>query len=1049
MKKNVFKLALLTFISFSLQAYSQETTLKDSISPQDFEEVFSIPEVVVTALGVKKEVKKLGYDVTEVKGDDVSKVRASNPLEALSGKVAGLNVGASTEMLGKPQIVLRGSKDLLYIIDGVPISSDTWNLNANDIESYSILKGPNAAALYGSRGINGAIVITTKKGTKDKKGWSVEYSNTTMYEVGFTAVPETQAEYGLGTGYRYSYGDVLYDTGQRLPTWGPRFEGQLIKQYDSPWDASRGFREPTPWNAKGKRNFENFTQIGVISTNNISIASSGKDYDLRVSYNHLFQKGTFPNTKLNADNFNINTNYRLSDRLTVDASLNFNLQHTPNIPDVNYGPNSYMYMFKVYGSAHYDVNDIRNYYQGPQGVQNLVQYSPEYGRLNNPWFMANEWLRSHQKTDIYGYLRASYKISDRLNISLRSQVTTWNQTRTERVPGSTNLNDYVPWYTFGWYGDYREDKRELLENNTDLIVNYNQKLGGWDISTLGGVNMRLFQYNSSWATTKGLAIPNLYSLSNTKAPGLNYSWGSEMKVYSAFYSLDFGYKKYFNINTTGRVDNLSTLRKGNNTFFYSSASISSVLTDYIKFGKGISYLKVRASFANVKGALTSSTIGSAYEATTGLSTGAGTRGGGRGLLGYGAELRTSYDGPTYSNQNSYTSNTYYGGLPSVDFSSTAANSNLQPFQRISYEVGLDAKFLRNRLGLDFTYFRTINGPQIFEISNAPSVGQSKHNINGLTTLNQGFEVSLFAHVIKNTKDGFNWRLNANWSTYKETLKDIAPGYDEIWINGSSYRRGDRLDAYYGKKFVRDGSGNVVHNSAGLIYQSPSGDNQKGFLGNLNPDFSIGITNTLSYKNFELRFQWDARVGGKIYDFMHSQTLNGGTGIETTTGEFGDARRKEWESIKANGTITPSYVGNGVVIVSGTPKFKNGQITNLDELTFAKNTTAVALQSYITGNNGLYGNEEYFMIDRTYVKLREASFTYSFPSKFLEKSGIQGLSISLVGRNLLYFAQRKDMDLDAFPAGFNATDRSAGGSKGDVNLQSSSTRNIGFSLNLKF
>jgi len=1048
-KKNVFKIALLTFLSFSLQSYSQETTKKDSTSTENFEEVFAIPEVVVTALGIKKEVKKLGYGVTEIKGDDVSKVRASNPLEALSGKVAGLNVGASTEMLGKPEIVLRGSKDLLYVIDGVPISSDTWNLNPNDIESYSILKGPNAAALYGSRGINGAIVITTKKGTKDKKGWSVEYSNTTMYDFGFTAIPETQTEYGMGTGYRYSYGDVLYDTGQRLPTWGPRFEGQLIKQYDSPWDPVNNFREATPWTARGKRNFENFTQVGVVSTNNISISASGKDYNLRASYNHLFQQGMFPNTKLNADNFNINVNYNLSDRLTVDGSLNFNLQYTPNIPDVNYGPNSYMYMFKVYGSAHYDVNDLRDIYKGPQGVQNLMQYSPEYGRLNSAWFMADKWLRGHQKTDVYGYLRANYKVSDRLSVSLRSQVSTWNQTRTESVPASTNLNDYVPWYTFGWYGDYREDKRELLENNTDLIANYNQKIGGFDISTLGGVNMRLFQYNSSWATTKGLAIPNLYTLSNTKAPGLNYSWGSEMKVYSAFYSVDFGYKKYFNINTTGRVDNLSTLRKGNNTFFYSSASISTVLTDYIKFGKGISYLKLRASFANVKGALTSPTIGSAYEATTGFSTGAGSRAGGRGLLGYGAEIRTSYDGPTYSNQNSYTSNTYYNGLPSVDFSQTAANRDLQPFQRISYEAGFDAKFLRNRIGLDFTYFRTINGPQIFEIENAPSVGQTKHNINGLTTLNQGFEISLNAHIIKHTGNGFNWRVNANWSTYKETLKDIAPGYDEIWLNGNNYRRGDRLDAYYGKKFVRDGSGNIVHNAAGLIYQAPSGNEQNGFLGNLNPDFSIGITNNFSYKNFELNFQWDARVGGKIYDFMYSQTMNGGTGIETTTGEFGDARRREWESMKANGTITPSYVGNGVVIVSGTPRFQNGQITNLDELTFAQNTTPVALQSYITGNNGLYGNEEYFMIDRTYVKLREASLTYNLPTKFLEKSGLQAVSFSLVGRNLLYFAQRRDMDLDTFPSGFNATDRTAGGTKGNVGLQSSSTRNIGFSLNLKF
>ncbi|MBB5634441.1 TonB-linked SusC/RagA family outer membrane protein [Pedobacter cryoconitis] len=999
----------------------------------------ALAEVVVTALGIKKDVRKVGYSVTELKGDDVNKVRSANPLNALAGKVAGLSIGASTEMLGRPEIVLRGSKDLLYVVDGVPINSDTWNISPDDIESYTILKGPNAAALYGSRGINGAIVITSKHGTKDAKGWSIDFNSTNMFDTGFIALPESQYEYGRGTGFKYAYGNVLYDNGQRLPEWGPRFEGQQIQQYDSSWDPITQTRGTTPWLARGKKNFENFIQTGLTSTNNISVAASGDKYDMRLSYSHLYQKGIFPNTKLNGDNLNLNLGYNVNKRLKIEGNLNLSVQYTPNIPDVNYGPNSYTYMFKVYGSSDYDIRDLEDIYKGPQGVPNLTQYSAEYGRLNSAWFMAKEWLRSHQKTDVYGYLKATYKFNDDLTLSARSQVTTWNQARTEKVPPSTNLNDYIAWYKFGWYGDYREDNRNVLENNTDVLLSYNKKVSDWNFSALAGASMRSFKYTSNWATTKGLAIPKLYSLSNTLAPSLNYTWGSAMQVYSGYYSADIGYKNYFNINTTGRVDNLSTLPKGNNTFFYPSASISTVLTDFAKLPEFVSFLKLRASVADVKGGLTSATIGSAYMGVTGKTLNAG-------LLNYGSELYTSYDGPTYANQNSYSINSYYNGLPAANYSDVIANTTLKPYNRLSYEGGFDLKFFKNRLGIDATYFRTINGPQIYALDIAPSTGFKQHNINGITTLNQGFEISLNAAVIKNP-GGFNWDINANWSTYKETLKAIYGDEKVLNLNGHGYKVGERLDAYYGRTLVRDGNGNIVHTSAGLIYQAPSGDNQNGFLGNLNPDYSIGISNRFSYKSWGLNFQWDGRIGGKIFDFTYAQTMNGGTGIETASGAFGDSRLAEWNSLKNTGTAVPAYVGQGVVITSGTPKFDKGQITNLNELTFAPNTKAVTTQSYITGSNGLYGNTEYFMVDRSFAKLREVSLSYSLPEKLLKRSFLKAATIALVGRNLLYFAKRKDMDMDSYASGFNATDRSANGGKGNVGLQSSSTRTIGFNLTL--
>jgi TonB-dependent SusC/RagA subfamily outer membrane receptor len=618
-------------------------------------------------------------------------------------------------MLGRPELVLRGSKDLLFVVDGVPVNTDTWNISPDDIESYTVLKGTNASALYGFRGLNGAIVITTKRGSKDKKGWQVDVNSSTMFENGFIAVPESQSEYGRGTNYTYSYGDVLYDNKQRLPEWGPRFEGQLIKQYNSPYDIVTGIRTATPWTAKGKNNFENFMQTGVINTNNISLAGATEKSDVRISVSNMDQKGMSPNTKLNSYNLAVNGGYNISKKLRLEASLNLNKQYSPNIPDVNYGPNSYIYMFKVYGSSDYDINDLKDIYKGPQGVQNLIPYAQEYGRENSAWFMAKKWLRSHDKTDVNGYIKASYKVNNDLSFNLRSQISTWSQLRTEQVPAGTNLNTYTPWYYFGWYGDYHEDSRRLTENNTDLTANFDKKVGQIGISALAGVSERSFTYNSFWGTTKALAIPNLYVLSNSKDAALSYTWNSRMQVYSAFYSVDLSLSKYATLSHTGRVDQLSTLPNGNNTFYYPSISLSSVLTDYMHLPTFISFAKLRGSFADVKGGLTQATIPSAFTAITGLSTNGG-------LLGYGSDLYSSYDGPSYANQNAYAFQSYYGGTPSVGYSNTIANSTLKPFDRTSYEGGIDLKFVKNRLGFDFTYFTSFNGPQIYALPVASSTG---------------------------------------------------------------------------------------------------------------------------------------------------------------------------------------------------------------------------------------------------------------------------------------------------------------------------------------
>ncbi len=1001
-----------------------------------------LTDVVVTALGIRKETKKIGYATTNIKGEDLVKARDVNGVQSLIGKVAGLTIGASAEMLSKPQVVLRGSTDLLYVVDGVPINSDTWNFSPDDVESYNILKGPNAAALYGFRGINGAIIITTKRGSKERKGWQIDVNSSNMIEKGFITEPQSQTQYGRGTKYVYSYGDRLYDNAQRLQEYGPRFEGQLIKQYDSPYDPTTGIRTATPWLARGADNFHKFMEAGILSTNNVSLSASGDKYDIRMSYSHTYQKGTAPNTWVNFDNMNINTGYNFTDRLRLEGNMNLNLQYSPNIPDASYGPNSYVYMFKVYGSADYDINDLKNIYKGPMGVNNLTQYAPEYGRENSAWFIADKWLRTHNKTDVYAYLKLSYKVSPSINVSVRSQVTTWSQLRTEIVPASTNLNTYLPWYYFGWYGDYREDRRNVLENNTDVLGTYNKKVSNnWTLSANLGASSRAFNYNSFYGTTKDLAIPNVYSLSNSINPALSYTYGSKMQVFSGYGSFDASYKKFFTIAATGRVDNLSTLPTGYNTFFYPSVSASSVLTDYLDLPKVISFFKIRASYADVKGGLTSSTVPSAYTAITGISTGT--------LLGYGTDLYSSYDGPTYTNQNTYSIASYYNGTTSVNYSNTIANPTLKPFDVQSLELGTDIRFFNNRLGFDMTYFRTINGPLIYQLGVAPSTGFYSQNVNGITSLKNGFEIAMNASPIKN-RGGFSWDVNINWATYKETLKVIYGNESYLAINGHNYTVGERLDNFYSTKFVRDGAGNIV-NAAGVPISAPSlSDNSnRGLIGHLNPDFTFGVSNKVSYKSFSLSFQFDGRIGGKIYDRVLYQGNNGGTSIESASGAFGVARLADWNVAKGNGGTLPStypgsYVGQGVVIASGTPHYTNGQIDNMSSLTFATNTTPTTVQNYLS--SGIGSNfDEYYMVDRSFVKLREVSLSYNLPAKFVNKKLFKAVSVSLVGRNLLYFAKRQDFDIEQYASGFNIADRSVGGTS-STDLQSAVARRFGFNLN---
>jgi TonB-linked SusC/RagA family outer membrane protein len=992
-------------------------------------------DVVVTALGIKKETKRIGYATQEVKGEDLTKARDANPFTGLTGKVAGLSVGPNAELLRKPLVLLRGTEITLYVVDGIPISSDTWNLSPDDIDTYTILKGPSAAALYGSRAQNGAILITTKKGGK-KKGFSIEFNSSNVFDKGFLAFPRTQDSYGAGENTYYQFvdgkGGAPGGVDGDYDVWGPYFNGQLIPQYDSPVDPITGIRKGTPWVARGKDNLKRFLQTGFQTTNNLALNAVGDNYSLRFSLSHSYQKSYIPNNYLNITNFNMYGSFNPSTRLKLEANLNFNRQYTPNFPDVDYGPNSLIYNVAVWTGADWNIDDMKNYWQpGKVGVQSIFA---EYQRYHNPYFQVYEWLRGHYKNDIYGYLSANYKIDNHLNATFRSQITTYNLLRSEKMPFSAH-----PYGREGNQGDYREDRRNMFENNTELQLNFNYTVKKLvNLSGLVGGNVRSFNYNSNWTSTDYLNVPNVYSFSNSKNAVQSSSFVADMRVLSAYYSVDATIGKWATISTTGRVDKSSALPVDNNTFFYPSVSVASVISDYVKLPEVISFLKVRGTYATVRADATSSTVGPAPFNTI---TAFGNSPSGKSLfdnpLNYGSAYASPYGGPDYSLLPFFSTSKPYNSQAAAYNTTSLYDPTIKTSLRVNYEEGFDIKFLKNRLGFSATAFQYIDGPSILANSISTATGFNIYYLNALKTKRTGYEFTLSGTPVKSAS-GLTWDVLVNWSTYKEVYKELPPGQT---VYRTFFGVGDRTDKLYASAFARTQDGQIINDASG----KPIRTNVSRYLGNLTADYSWSIYNKFNYKGFTLGFQFDGSVGGYTIDYMHIKTMQGGRNIETAEGALGAARYKDWQAFPANG-ISPdpsykgSYVGEGVQISNGAAiNFDNfGNITNYSSLQFKPNAQVALVQDYVSK---YYGTNEANLMSKTFAKLREVTIGYDIPKKYLGKSFISKASISLVARNLIYFykdARFKDVDLDQYPQGISQT-----------GLQSPTTRRFGFNLNFTF
>lgn len=1022
-----------SFVGFKTQELPiQGKTSMDIVLQND---ATQLSEVVVTALGIEKNKGSLGYSVQDVRGSDLIKAREPNPVNSLVGKVAGLTIAQSAELLGAPNIFLRGKRPL-FVVDGVPIQSDTWNISPDDIESITVLKGPNASALYGSRGQYGAIQIKTKRGSRDNRGFSVEFNSSNMLESGYLTIPKVQDKYGPGDHGRYAFGDGkgggLYDSDYDI--WGPPLDAGLeLPQYDSPYDPNNVYvidntvlpnlsspyvtnLVPRPWVSRGKNNLQRFLQNGILSSHNLAVSAAGPRYDLRFSTSYTYQRGIVPNTQLNTNNFNITAGYDLSPKVRFETGVNYNKQYTDNFPDVVYGPNSMIYNIILWAGADWSVDDMRNYWQpGKEGIQQIYA---EYTRYNNPWFMAMEWLRGHYKTDVYGFTSLKWQINENVDALVRTQINTYDIFRNEKFPYSAT--------TYGreqGKGDYREDKRNLFENNTDFLVTYqNDVTPDLDLRFSVGGNMRHFSYRSSYVTTDYLNVPGLYTFNNSLNPLRAFNFYAPMAVYSAYGFADVGFRKYLYLSVTGRWDKNSTLPLANDAYFYPSASLSFIPSQLIRLPEFISLVKLRGSYAKVGGGLTSAFIGPIPSISISGNP-----------MGYGSVYHSPYDGPSYRNAAVYSTPLLYNNTPAGYYSDVLTNPDLKPEFSSSFETGLESRFFNNRIGLEVTYFNSLDGPKIYSLPLSETSGYLSALVNGIKTRRTGWEVTLNGQVISNPR-GFNWDVTANWSTFKEVLAEIYPGVESLPASqfnpsrsgyNSFIKVGERVDRYFAYAFYKDPNGNLIHDNTGKPIRNPVPQ----YLGNLNPDWTWSFINKFNFRNWVATVQIDGRVGGVLVNYVQRQTFRGGRHIATIQGKMGEARYQDFLGVR-------SYVGDGVKITSGTIQTDpTGKIINYDELVFAPNDIPEYLQDYISR---YYRDEEANLMSRTYAKLREVTIGYSLPSKLLQKTFVRQATISLVGRNLLYWAEKKDVDVDQFAGG-----------EGYSELQSPTLRRFGFNLNMTF
>ncbi|GAA4806570.1 SusC/RagA family TonB-linked outer membrane protein [Olivibacter ginsenosidimutans] len=983
------KFSLIGYTPFSITVNEDNPNLRITLA----EATTDLNEVVVTALGIKREEKALGYATKQVKGEQLTEALSNNWTDALSGKVAGLNlVRSNGGPAGSNKIILRGENNFsgetaaLIVVDGVVINNSSGkmtgsgsgaylsedspvdfgtglnDINPEDIESVQVLKGPGAAALYGQRGANGAIIITTKSGSK-KKGLGVTVNSNAAIE-SISRWPDYQYEYGQGTNganyYSYNDSEDGASTRSTSDAWGPKFDGQEYYQYD-PITHTKGTTR-TPWvpypNAR-----KQFFDAGRTFTNSVTLDGGSDKTSIRFSATNVQNKWIIPNTGYNRTSIALSASQKVSDKLSINAKVNYNKKGSDNLPNTGYNNQSFMY-WNIFWEPNADINWLKDYWM--PGQEGLKQSYPFSSYPDNPYLIAYEMLNKSDRDGITGNVQATYNFTKEFSLMVRTSMDMNNERRSQQRPYDTEKFKK---------GMYRTQNIFAQEMSADFLAKYEKQLNkDIDVSISAGGSHLKNTYNRDYNKADSLLYPGVYTLANSAGIIISEPYRSSY-VLNSFYGLaTFAYKDYFFVDVTGRNDWTSILATPTSTrnvsFFYPSVNTSFLLSEAIDLPKAISYAKIRGSISGVGSGLTGAYLTSYV---------------------YAPELVIP------------------GGQSNP---SQMPNEDLKPLFTTSYEIGTDLKFLENRLSLGLTLYTANTTNQILSATTDRSSGYSSVVVNSGLIQNKGIEIEASSDVLKN-REGFNWNIYGTFTANKNIVKELTPELSSLTLqNGPGSRGaiiatiGGSMGDLYGRGYERAPDGQIIYQDGYPVI----GEDMK-YIGNTNPKWRASIGNEFRYKQFKFSFLIDGQYGAVGYSLTAANMAEQGKTTNTLPGRY-------------NGII-----GNGVMRAADGSYVPNDVI-------------ATDVRNYYVLHYGK-DNVEGTTYSTDFVKLREARIDYTLSPSIAQKLHVQRVAIGLYGRDLFTWTKWPVFDPEFGTLG-----------NGDINKgfelgQFPSTRTFGMNLIVGF
>ncbi len=1000
-------------IVISAIGFSQDTVNITSafMNIKLIKEALNLDEVVVTALGIKREKKSLGYAMTEVKSEDLVKSNDVSVVNKLSGKVAGLQITATNGGAGtSSRIILRGNNSItgdnqaLIVLDGVPInnsttsnSGDEWggrdygngvsDINPDDIESISVLKGASASALYGSQAMDGVILITTKKGKAGKK-LGISFSSNTSIDEAYILY-DLQNTYGAGRNGKFEGGwDINNDGIPVLNTgydfvkgsWGPKMEGQTIVD----WDGKTKTFDPQP------DNYKNYFQTGITTNNAISLDGGIKETTYRFSIANVATKDVIPGLKYNRTNIGLNFSSKFLKKLQVNAYVNYvynKVENRPGLSDAHDNPNrNYIHM-----PRHISSQSLSDYYQDAN--QNEQTWYSSWNWMTNPYWNIEYQTNEDKKNRVFGHISLQYDFNEHLKLMIRS-APDFSKTK-------YNSRDAMGGLLYG-PGRYSESNNEQFLINSDFLATFSNDFSGKLMYTinLGGNSMYYKNTNENANTEGGLVDPYVYSLENSLNPIYYRKYLSEAAKNSLYAFAQLNYKHFLYMDVTARNDWSSTLPKGENSFFYPSVSLGFVFSELFddeKINKKVfSFGKLRTSYAGV----------------------------GSDAAPY--QLETTYE---------ITDNEGYGDMAFID--RTIPNLGLLPELVNSFEAGLELHFFMNRIGLDATYYDTRSHNQITNMPVSSASGYYTAIINSGIIQNKGWEIQLNASPIRN--NDFNWDLNLAYSKNHSEILELAPNVERAtlydhWRLTIEARPNRPYGDIVGYGFLRDDLGNVLVDKNGMVIR----DETPKVLGNFTPDFMLSLSSNFSYKNFTFSFLIHGQFGGDMF----SGTNMYGYGYAGNFEETIEGREEWYQSEAARdeaGVGSDEWIPTGGYLVEGV--YEQGTYINGVDVSGQANATFADPFLYYQ-KVSMWQEEihEPFIYDASFVKLRELSISYRLPQAFLQKIKIKKASVAIFGNNLwLIYSEVPNIDPESMLTNGNG--------QGYELYAYPNKRSIGFSLTL--